>query len=105
MAGIEKTITIKGVAPWFVTRDPGTGRYVGSCQVLNLSTEADSWAELTHMTADATDLLLGALAKSGELEEFLRERGFSIETTFKQVSDPKFDIPSPISYGPALSLA
>jgi hypothetical protein len=103
MASFTKVVEITGVAPWTV-RKSRQGGYVASCEVLNLSTEGESWSEITEMTQDVTRLLLESLAKTGELEEFLQNRGFSISTTqhfsFSEGQGRHFDIPSPIFYTP-----
>ena len=106
MARIEKVITITGMAPWTIRRDPDTGRYVGSCDVLNLSTEGDTWNEITIMTQDAVRSLFDALYREGDLEDFLKQRGFSIDTKFvKKDEPPEFDIMAPIFFTPVSHVA
>lgn len=109
MVKVVEVVAIHGVAPWTVKRDQESKRYVGTCDVLNLSTEADSWPEIVKMTQDVMGLLFTALCKDNELEEFLRERGFSIQKQNMALESehrhPQFDMPSPIFFTPEAVLA
>ena len=73
---------------------PDSGPWVGFCDALKLTAQSDTWAELMQDIAWAMGVVFEDLLETGNLEEFLEERGWEAAIPepheFKKV---KFDVP------------
>ncbi|MBI3371721.1 MAG: hypothetical protein HY017_08215 [Betaproteobacteria bacterium] len=91
------TIRMEGHAQlqWHVRRSTTSGRWIGVCEPMNQVTEADSLDELNSVIEETIQLLLTDLLLDNELEQFLREHGWTANNVPPQVSasDVRFDVP------------
>jgi predicted RNase H-like HicB family nuclease len=74
MPSSKSRIRIHEPLPWTVVEDKESGGYVATNDMLNLTTQGDTWGELLEMIADVTDLLFQSLRDTNELEGFLHKR-------------------------------
>jgi hypothetical protein len=80
---------------WIARRSSTSNRWIGSCDALNLSTEADTLDELHSLIPEAIHLLMIDLLQDDELEDYLKKRGW-VATNIPpnhQVPDVEFNIP------------
>ena len=88
-------VEIKGDIPWLVTRS-WTGPWIGICEPLKLTTQADTWSELMTDISWAMETVFEDLLETGDLEKFLRERGWTTQpvcTAQARFRKVKFDVP------------
>ena len=57
---------------WQIARDPKSERWVGVCQMLGITAEAETWAKLTALIAEEVSELLVYLFQEGELQSFCK---------------------------------
>lgn len=70
------------------------GSYIGVCDPLKITLQADTFAELTEEINISLDALLRDVLGDGELEKFLRDQGWSVIGPFPhRPDDVKFDVP------------
>lgn len=62
---------------WHATQPAGSGRWIGVCEPMNLSVEADSRDELHSVIDEAIQLLLTDLFQDNALDRYLHERGWT----------------------------
>lgn len=62
---------------WRAERGRGSDHWIGFCDALGISTEAESLDELHTLIPEAIHLLMVDLFEDNELDEFLHERGWS----------------------------
>ena len=90
----QVTVQVQANVAWSVARDPQSGLWVGVCEPLGLNAIGETWIEFQQCAAEALGLLLVDLFEAGELDQFLRERGWSAQTPLpprgKRV---RFDVP------------
>ncbi len=72
---METTIQIQATINWLVQRTP-SGAWVGVCDPLGLTVEASDEVELRSVIGEAQHYLFLDLLEDGELDRFLRERGW-----------------------------
>ena len=76
--------------------------FVGVCEPLKLTVEADTWGELMETIGETLDAVLVDLMKSNELPQFLNSHGWSLVTPLPAESKGiRFDVPFTI---PALMM-
>ncbi len=70
-------INIEGKAEiqWLAQRS-GSGRWIGVCEAMNLSTEAESLDELHSVINETIQLVLLDLLRDNELDKFLKDHGW-----------------------------
>ena len=87
-------INIAAQLQWNCFRAKG-GHWVGVCDPLKLTVQADTWAELMEDIGQTLDLMLKDLLKSNELERFLRDHGWKMVGGAPSVAgrDVRFDVP------------
>ena len=79
--------------PWRIDRADGE-RWVGICDPLGLTVESETWAELMEDIALTLDAMLNDLLSSNELDQFLRERGWTAHGTMRDSAEAvRFDVP------------
>jgi predicted RNase H-like HicB family nuclease len=67
-------IRIHEPLPWRVEEDKQSGGYVATSDLLNLTTQGETFGEVLEMISDVTDLLFRSLRETNELEAFFGER-------------------------------
>ncbi len=79
--------------PWRIDRADGE-HWVGICDPLGLTVESETWAELMEDIALTLDAMLNDLLSSNELDQFLRERGWTAHGPTGDGADSvRFDVP------------
>lgn len=68
-------IQVQGNVPWAVSRTP-SGGYVAVCEPLGLAMEGNSLDDLFLNISEAVQLVMNDLLRAGELDQFLRARGW-----------------------------
>lgn len=70
------------------------GNWIAVADSLGLTIQASTWAELMEDTAQTLNAMLGDLMASGELERFLRDRGWRPEGQVPtRPAEVWFDVP------------
>ena len=83
----------RGQFPWTVIRAQG-GHWVAVCEPFGLTIQSDTWASLMEDIAHALNALLADLLEEGELDRFLKDRGFRlVGPPPSKPDDTWFDIP------------
>lgn len=84
---------------WEYCYDADLGLWVGKCDPLGVTAQAETFSELVNTSAEVIDVLLRDLLESGELDQFLRERGWQPISPIPRRSTPglRFDIPMNMS--------
>jgi hypothetical protein len=94
-----RTITLvhqKGQAKvqWRTTKSTASKRFVGVCDPMNLSIEANSLDELYSMIPETIHLLMRDLLDDNEIEPFLREIGWQFPGELpKATEDVRIQVP------------
>lgn len=87
-------VQIRANVAWQVAQDPQDGHWLGVCWALNLNAMGDTWTDFQACADEAMQLLMRDLFECGELEGFLRERGFQLVTELPPRRTPvRFDVP------------
>ena len=74
------------------------GNWIGVCEALGLTIESDTFAHLLEDIASALNALLLDLFREGELNTFLRDRGWRLATPMpSKPDDVRFDTPFDIA--------
>lgn len=78
-----------------VARDPETGEWIGACDLLGITTSGEMWDDLWQNAADAIQLLMTDLFEEGDLEAFLRSKGWQVQGALPppQTVTPRFELP------------
>ena len=86
----QNVVRINGNAEWKIQKTQ-SGLYVGICDPLGLTVQADTWAEMMEVINDAMEMLFSDLIETKEFEQFLSERGWVADGP--REIDSKFDLP------------
>ena len=70
---------LKGEVTWYCEHDTTCGKWVGICDDLSLTVQADTQRELHSSIWEAMDELFKMLVEEGELKNFLVEHGWYLE--------------------------
>ena len=70
-------VRINGNVEWKILKGKG-GNWVGICDPLKLTIQSETWADLMEDIALTLDALLKELLGSNDLENFMKEHGWSI---------------------------
>lgn len=95
---------------WDLLRDHETCNWVAVCDQLGITISGETFAELQECIGEALDALFKDLLADNELDDFFRERGWSLQSPVSPSDIPslKFDIPwflpTPSENDPALSV-
>ena len=87
------TIRIHATMDWRAERSREDGGWVGICKQLGITTEAETLDELHSLAPEAMELLFLDLLQDGELEEFLKQKGWEYSKEGVDVPEPEFHIP------------
>ncbi len=83
----------RGQLPWACIRAKG-GNWVAVCDPLGLTIQSDTWVNLMEDIAHALNALFVDLLRDGELDRFLRERGWRLVGPIpSKPDDAWFDVP------------
>jgi len=71
-----------------------SGEWVGVCDPLKLTVEAETWADLMEDIGHTLDALLKDLLSSNELDRFLRDQGWKLLAAIpSRPEGVRFDVP------------
>ena len=86
-------VHIDAEIPWRIDRGNGD-RWVAICDPLELTVESETWAELMEDIALTLDAMLRDLLSCNELDQFLRDRGWTAHGPTDDAADAvRFDVP------------
>ena len=86
-------IDLKANLQWAVLQGKG-GNWIGVCDPLGLTVQAETWAELMEDIGHTLDALLKDLLSTNELDRFLRDHGWTTLTAIpNRPEDVRFDVP------------
>ena len=71
-------IALQANIQWRATQSPTSKRWIGICDPMNLSMEADSLDELHSIVGETLQFVLADLLHDNELDAYLRERGWQV---------------------------
>ncbi|MBI3492607.1 MAG: hypothetical protein HY047_12640 [Acidobacteria bacterium] len=78
---------------WNVQQANG-GNWIGVCDPLKLTVQAETWADLMEDIGHTLDALLKDLLVSNELDRFLRDQGWKLLAAIPiRPDDVRFDVP------------
>ena len=87
------TIRVECEIEWMITQSE-SGPWVGFCDALKLTAQADTWRGLMQDIAWAMESVFEDLLETGNLQKFLEERGWEATIPDRRDSQKvKFDIP------------
>ncbi len=86
-------IESQGGLPVSVIRGRG-GNWIAMCEPLALTVQSETWAFLMEDLAQALNLLFTDLLEGGELDKFMKDRGFRVLNALPpEPDDTWFDVP------------
>ena len=93
-----RVVHINAQVQWLFTQDAETGYWVAVCEPLGLTVEGHTHTEMRLHIDEALNLVLMNMVKTGEIEKFLRDRGWSSQNMprpdqLAQNERLKFDVP------------
>ncbi len=94
--GHKNGVQVKGNVNWMCTHDAACDKWVGVCDDLNLTVQADTQRDLHKEIWEAMDTLFNMLVEENELENFLSKHGWNVEKPQRRAL---FDLPVNISGG------
>ena len=89
----QVVITVRGDVEWRYVYDEDAKVYVGFCDALNLNSIGETFIDFQQSASEAMALLLTSLLKAGELEAFVKQRGWSMTAMPEHGTTPRFDMP------------
>jgi hypothetical protein len=94
MSTVQQIVAIEANIVWQAKRSEMSRRWIGVCDALNLSMEAESLDELHSVIPEAIHLLMVDLLEDNELDQYLRDRHWTASGVPQQThGDVKFDVP------------
>jgi hypothetical protein len=98
-------VKIDATVNWQFAQDAETGAWIGVCPDFNLNAIGDTWLELQKAIAETMGLLLTDLFEGGELEAFLRQNGWGLQSRLPEPGRKvRFDVPLNVSRASAQEL-
>ena len=70
-----------------------SGAWIGICDPLKLTVQAETWADLMEDIGHTLDALLRDLLSSHELDRFLQDQGWKLLAAIPAREDVRFDVP------------
>ena len=90
----QRTVQIQTKVEWRAQRSGSTNRWIGVCEALNLSTEAESLDGLHSLIPETIHLLMVDLLADNELDQYLRDKGWrAVGVPSAPDGDVEFDVP------------
>jgi hypothetical protein len=87
-------VQMSGRIQWVAKQSPLSRRWVGICEPMNLTTEADSLDELFSVIDETMQLVLRDLLEDNELNGYLRDMGWTAAIPAGPAPhDAEFDVP------------
>ena len=87
-------VTIQTNLEWRAKRSRSSNRWIGECQALNLSMEAETLDELHSLIPETIHLLMADLLGDNELDQYLREKGWqAVGVPARSDEDVEFNVP------------
>ncbi len=71
-----KNVSIEATVPWKYCQDPEMGVWVAYCEPFKLTVQAATYPELLETIGEAINEVFTDLAKTNEVDDFLREHGW-----------------------------
>ena len=89
------TVSIEASLEWFVAQDERSGFWVANCPVLKIAAEGKTYSELAEAIDDCLQALFSDLVSARELDQFLREHNWKLQTPLplKPQARVRFDVP------------
>lgn len=91
-----RVVHVNAQVQWIFTQDTESGYWVAICDPLGLTVEGHTHAEMRQHIDEALNLVLSNMVKTGEIDRFLRERGWQAQNlpTPEQMDERlTFDVP------------
>jgi len=87
-------VRVDGNIQWRCFRAKG-GHWIGICDPLKLTVQADTWADLMEDIGHTLDAMLKDLLGSNELDKFLRDHGWKVigPVPARPTKEVRFDVP------------
>src|ERR1700679_2933565 len=90
----SSNVSLNGQVSWQYFQSPQSGLWVAVCHPFKLTLQAKSYQELVESMSEVIDCMFRDLAKSGEIEAFLAEHGWTAQRAVpKNPRNLSFDIP------------
>ena len=98
-----QTFVIQGTVAWNFFRDPHSDNFIGVCDALRLTCFGSTLGELHEMIEDTMQTLMVGMVETGELRDFLTQKGWQMAGPLpaKIVPGLRFEIPTDIHQRPA----
>jgi predicted RNase H-like HicB family nuclease len=89
------TVQVGAQIQWLATYNPTSRRWVGICDPMNLTMEADTLDELHSVIEEAIQLMLRDLLEDNELDAYLRDMGWNAQPipVGQLPKNVEFDVP------------
>ena len=85
----RQIVRINAQLGWAVTRDPRSERWIGVCDPLAMTAEAETFPELMETIAEILQSAFRELLSTGDLMTYLRDRGWTLMTPIRQAADER----------------
>jgi hypothetical protein len=86
-------IRVNANVPWTIAQGKH-GAWIGTCEPLKLTVQADTWANLMEDIGLTLNAVLQDLLRSDELPQFLRDRGWQLVGPMpSRPEEVRFDVP------------
>jgi hypothetical protein len=87
-------ILVDGKIQWQCLRSKG-GHWLGVCDPLKLTVQADTWADLMEDIGHTLDAMLKDLLGSNGVDKFLRDHGWKVigPILVRPTKEVRFDVP------------
>lgn len=90
----KKRKVVQGEIVWRVCRDDASGQWIGVCDPIGLTASGDTYSEAVECCNHATEIVFNDLLVSGDLEEFLKLRGWKmVEVESREGEEGGIDAP------------
>jgi hypothetical protein len=94
MSTVKQIVAIEANIVWHAKRSEMSKRWIGVCEALNLSMEADSLDELHCVIPEAIHLLMVDLMEDNELDRYLRDKRWTASSVPNQAQgEVEFNVP------------
>ena len=87
-------VRVEAHVQWIYRYDPVTKEYLGICPPLNLNAAGATFQEMQSIANESAAELFALLLESGDLDAFLRARGWRVDQVPPPGVRPTFDVPA-----------
>ncbi|MGA2176400.1 MAG: hypothetical protein ABSH38_15595 [Verrucomicrobiota bacterium] len=96
----KKRKVVQGEIVWRIHRDAASGQWIGVCDPIGLTASGDTYNEAVECCNHAMEIVFKDLLSSGDLEEFLKLRGWkTVDVESSEGEDGGIDAPFRIEPG------